>query len=293
MWQPYHLPETEDETTATVVPEPAPPRKPRRLFEGARTLSRIVLPLLLNLVVIGAFFYFYDTLPTHRTEATQREIHAAVEELKAQEAIPDSVRVYNAIRPSLVQIKARFTEGISAGELSYGTGVIINKKGQILTSLHIVKDAGEIAVIFADGTRSHAVRSEVDAAHDLATLHVEQLPAQIVPAVIGKSNSIHVGDQAIVVGNPIGLTDSLTTGVISALDRQYEPPDGSPTMSGLIQFDAAINPGNSGGPLLNRAGEVIGIVAARAFTIGEIPVNGIGFAVPIETAKPLTGTWPF
>jgi S1-C subfamily serine protease len=92
-----------------------------------------------------------------------------------------------------------------------------------------------------------------------------------------------------VVGNPVGLTASLTTGVISGLDREFQSPNGGPNMTDLIQFDAPINPGNSGGPLLNRDGEVVGIVAARPNVLGEISLRGIDFAVPIDIARPLLG----
>jgi S1-C subfamily serine protease len=187
-------------------------------------------------------------------------------------------KVYRTIRPSLVLVQAL----LANGERSLGSGVIVNKRGQIMTSDHVVDGALGIEVTFADGTRTNAVIAESTPERDTAVLQPEQAPSVIVPAVLG--GGVRVGDDTYSVGNPLGLTDTMTAGVVSGLDRSIEREDGSGDLSGLIQFDAAVNPGSSGGPLLNRRGQVVGIVTALANPSGQRFFVGIGFAVPITNA---------
>ena len=143
----------------------------------------------------------------------------------------------------------------------------------------MVEGATSIEVTFADGTTSAAqvVASTPD--RDTAVLRPDQPPSVVVPAVLG--GGVKVGDDTFSVGNPLGLADSMTAGVVSGLDRSIEREDGGGELSGLIQFDAAVNPGSSGGPLLNRQGQVVGIVTALANPSGQRFFVGIGFAVPI------------
>jgi len=197
-----------------------------------------------------------------------------------QAAPPTSAVVYQRILPSLVTIETKGpdTKGDSEG---LGTGVIVNAAGSILTAFHVVDGATRIRVSFVDGTRSRARVVSSDPEHDIAVVLAERPPEVIVPAVLG--GGARVGDEAYAVGNPLGYIDSLTSGVISGLERSSETNDGK-TLRGLIQFDAAVNPGNSGGPLLNRGGQVIGIVTALANPSRTGYFIGISFAVPIGTA---------
>ena len=119
---------------------------------------------------------------------------------------------------------------------------------------------------------------------DIAVLQASQLPAQLVPATIGNLNAMKVGDEAYAVGNPFGLFNSMTAGIISGFNRSFTLPGSNQQIAGLIQIDAAVNPGNSGGPLLNRAGQVIGIVEGLANPTGQDVFIGISFAVPINVA---------
>ena len=167
---------------------------------------------------------------------------------------------------------------------SLGSGVIINSNGEIMTALHVVANASVIQVTFADGTQSSAVISTSDPATDIAVLTPATLPAQVVPAVLGNPRDVQVGTDAYVVGNPFGLTGSITAGVVSGLNRSFQEPNGGPLLKQLIQVDAAVNPGNSGGPLVNRAGEVIGIVTALINPTKQDVFIGIGLAVPIDVA---------
>ena len=197
--------------------------------------------------------------------------------------------VYAKVAPSVVQIKALRSDGTLA---SSGSGVIIDDAGDILTSLHVVQNAGTLTVVFADGSESAAVIISEVAASDIAALRPANTPAQLTPATLGNPSSLHIGDDAIVVGNPFNLTRSLSTGVISGLDRSVQVPNQNRSLSGLIQFDAAVNPGSSGGPLVNRDGEVVGIVTGLVNPTGQPAFSGVGFAVTIDTAAGALGVPP-
>ncbi len=203
-----------------------------------------------------------------------------------------SAMVYQVIRPSLIliQVKGQDTGGQTHDGL--GSGVVVDDQGDILTALHVVKDASEIQVTFADGTQSSAAIVTQTPENDIAVLRAASPPAQIVPAVLGNPNAMNVGDEAYAVGNPFGLYGSMTAGVISGFDRSFTPPNGGQRIKGLIQIDAAVNPGNSGGPLLNRAGQVIGIVTGLVNPTDQDVFIGIGFAVPINVAGGAVGSPP-
>src|SRR5262249_25887841 len=145
---------------------------------------------------------------------------------------------------------------------------------------------------FADGTESMAVVVSSQPENDIAVLQPSQPPAQIVPATLGNAGALHVGDPAYVVGNPLGLYSSMSAGGVSGLERSFIPPGTDQEIKGLIQFDAAVNPGNSGGPLLNRAGQVVGIVTALINPTKQDVFIGIGLAVPISAAASGAGLPP-
>ena len=249
---------------------------------GSRT--RIVLAAaLVAAVVVGVIVLATDDSPKPLDAAEVGTIASDVtaKAIKDQQAAPaTSAVVYQRILPSLVMVEAR-GPATKKDESTLGTGVIINSHGSILTAFHVVKGATRIRVSFVDGTRSRAKVSATDPRNDIAVLSAERSPEVIVPAVFG--GRPQVGDEAFAVGHPFGYVDSLTAGVISGLDRTVEANDGK-TLHGLIQFDAAVNPGNSGGPLLNRGGQVIGIVTALANPSRSGYFIGISFAVPIGTA---------
>jgi S1-C subfamily serine protease len=209
------------------------------------------------------------------------DIGAAVATAVAEvaDAPPRSTEVYRAILPSLVFIRTQGNED-RAGGSGVGSGVIVSDDGAILTAHHVVDGARTITVIFADGTEVAAVLAEAFP-NDLAVLRANGAPEIIVPAILGGAGP-RVGDEAFAVGNPLGLAASLSAGVISGLNRTSTVQPGNRELAGLIQFDAAVNPGSSGGPLLNRNGQVIGIVTALANPNNERSFTGIGFAVPLS-----------
>jgi len=173
-----------------------------------------------------------------------------------------------------------------------GRREIILPRRYILTANHVVADASDIEVIFVDGSKSAAEIVAAEPDNDIALLKPDKLPELIVPATLGNLNAMRIGDQAFAIGNPLGLVSSMSAGVISGFDRSIPVDDGNQRLDGLIQFDTAVNPGNSGGPLLNRQGEVIGIVTALADPSRRGFFVGIGFAVPIGVALAAGGGGP-
>jgi S1-C subfamily serine protease len=179
--------------------------------------------------------------------------------------------IYHRLAPSVVLVR-------TAHDL--GTGVILADDGTILTANHVIAGGTPITVTFADGTTATAIAAAVDPKRDIATLTPAKLPQVVVPATVG--GDAGVGAPVVAIGNPLGLTDSVSAGVVSGLDRTADTSNGR--FSGLIQFDASVNPGSSGGPLLDAHGLVIGIVVSIAAPAGEDAFAGIGFAVPIGAA---------
>ncbi|GIE02770.1 hypothetical protein Adu01nite_41200 [Paractinoplanes durhamensis] len=193
---------------------------------------------------------------------------------------------YQTVLPSVVRITSTGKTGTAAGaksmaESSTGTGVIANADGTILTAAHVIDGAVAIKITYADGTTSAAQVASADDAQDIATLTPAKLPETLVPATLG--GGLQVGDDVVAIGNPLGLTASTTSGVVSGLDRTMTREKGA-DIAGLIQFDAAVNPGSSGGPLINDRGQVAGIVVALANPTDAGTFIGIGFAVPIGAA---------
>jgi S1-C subfamily serine protease len=192
-----------------------------------------------------------------------------------------SADVDRAVQRGIEQEQQRERTVPPDGTVAYQTiGVVVNARGTVLTAFHVVDGAAQIQVEFADGTRTAAHVTTGRPEQDVAVLDVDQLPEIVVPAVM--AGPPPVGDDVFAVGNPLGLRHSLTAGVVSATDRTIGTSRGP--LQGLIQFDAAVNPGNSGGPLLNRAGQVVGIVTGLANPARQSFFVGIGFAVPIGTA---------
>jgi S1-C subfamily serine protease len=244
------------------------------------------------LVALVALLLFNAANPPPRP-LTQRDINAAVARAMASATPAPSYesQAYEIIRPSLVQVIARGSTTDPKVPASLGTGVVIDQGGTILTSLHIVKNAAAVHVVFADGTESDARITGTQPENDLAVLRPSITPDDIVPATFG--GGLQVGDEVVAVGNPFGVSNSLTAGVVSGLGRAYTSPTTGEKLTNLIQFDAAVNPGNSGGPLLDRNGEVVGIVTGLMNPTGQDVFIGIGLAVPIETAAAGLGTSPY
>jgi S1-C subfamily serine protease len=264
----------------------------RRLRERARK----IVPFLSGVLAALLALFLYNSFFPGIRPLTQTEVDAAISNALAS-ATPRaafSTMVYQIIQPSLVWIEAEDVAGENGHtDTNLGTGVIIDRFGNILTSLHVVENAPLIKLTFADGTQSRAVMVDAQPEKDIAVLQAEMLPQTFLPATLGNAGAMRVGDEAYVVGNPFGLYSSMSAGVISGFNRTFEPPGTGRVIEGLIQVDAAVNPGNSGGPLLNRYGHVVGIVTGIINPTEDSFFVGIGFAVPIDVAAGGGGSPPY
>lgn len=200
--------------------------------------------------------------------------------------------VFNAVQGAIVRIRtaADALEYDEYLQRSTGSGVVMVNRGTIVTSLHVVAGAGRIRVVFADGLESDAKIVSRHPESDLAVLQADTVPDDLAAATMRPKADLRPGDAVVAVGFPFGIGPSVTAGVVSGLKRRFSTAQGE--LANLIQFDAAVNPGSSGGPLLNAAGEVVGIVTAM-LDPGGGGFAGIGFAVPIETARSAAGPAPF
>jgi S1-C subfamily serine protease len=277
------------EVSGDVEPEtgaaPQPPSEPSRRWRR----RAVVILGVVGAIAVGALVW--ATVQNSSKPAVSKadvgkiadnKVGTAVNSLKNEPS--PGVGIYSTVRPEVVVIESA---GIGhSHDAALGSGVIINTQGQILTALHVVQDSGGITLTYADGSQSGATIQSSDPDHDIAVLNADKPPSVIVPAVLG--GGVRVGDETFALGHPLGLVDSLTSGVISGLDRSFPLPNGH-TINGLIQFDAAVSPGNSGGPLLNTKGQVVGIVTGLANPSGNEDFVGIGFAVPITAAGRAAG----
>jgi len=176
-----------------------------------------------------------------------------------------------------------------------GTGVVIDDKGDIMTNLHVIRTTDRWVVTFWDGSKSDAQVVNVQPENDLAVIRAKRAPDDLKPATLASTAGLNPGDTVVAVGFPFGLGPSVSAGVVSGLKRAFVDPDRKDRgarLSNLIQFDAAVNPGNSGGPLINRDGEVVGIVTAIFNPTGQKVFAGMAFAVPIENAAKAAGDNP-
>ena len=267
----------------------------RSRFGRLRERVRRMFPFFSGVLAALLALFLYNFLFPGTRPLTQNEVNAAISSAMAS-ATPRpaySVAVFQIIQPSLVWIESEASAVNGESQTSLGTGVIIDRTGNILTALHVVDKTDSIRLTYADGTQSRAIVAQAQPEKDIAVLQAETLPQVYLPATIGNASALQVGDEAYVVGNPFGLYGSMSAGVISGFDRTFRPPGASQSIDGLIQVDAAVNPGNSGGPLLNRYGHVVGIITGIVNPTEESFFIGIGFAVPIDAAAGGAGLPPY
>lgn len=231
---------------------------------------------------------------------SQDDIDQAVWRTLTKKPLPSpAIRAYQAVRASIVRVTAIGDAVEPAGESSRlvhgatGTGVVIVDRGIILTCLHVVSGARRVRVLFENGLEAEARIVSRHPENDLAVLQALQIPDDLKAATLGPAKDLIEGEDVVAVGFPFGIGPSVSSGVISGLRREYASPDGERRLSNLIQFDAAANPGSSGGPLVNAAGEVVGVVTAILSPGDKTGFSGIAFAVPIETAAGAAGLPPF
>jgi putative serine protease PepD len=184
--------------------------------------------------------------------------------------------VVAAFSPSVVSINVAMRGGSGTG-----SGVIIDPDGTILTNAHVVAQASRIQVLLSDGRTVDARLIGADTEADVALIQVQNA-GTLTAASLATDTTVRVGDTVLAFGSPLGLDGSVTAGIVSSVDREVEGRSSS--LSGMIQTDAAINPGNSGGPLVNTAGQVVGMNTAIATTSEDGGSIGVGFAIPIDKA---------
>ena len=195
---------------------------------------------------------------------------------------PLEPEIFATVRPSVVTI-LRDTSPQPNPNRGVGSGVVVDENGSILTAFHVVAGSDIVSVRFFDGTTTTGTVTQRQPDRDLAVVQVRNLPQGAEPATL--SGGARQGDRVLAIGSPFGLEGSLSTGVISALNRSFTVEETGQVLQNMIQFDAAANPGNSGGPLVDMNGRVIGIVTGIINPTSNRVFIGIGFAVPIESAS--------
>ena len=293
-------------TSPTRTPEPDRPPLVEPADAGSAVAVRPHLGAWLKgllLVIVSGLVGAWAML-TWRPDApplTQADIDAAVLHTWQTQSLPSrSARAAAVIAPSVVMVRgfsmtdkgkgAQSAE--SEAENGVGTGVVVKEDGTIMTNFHVISGSTRLEVTFMDGTQSSAVVVGVRPENDLAIIKPAKIPDDLSPAVLAGSGDLQPGDEVVAVGFPFGIGPSVSAGVVSGLGREFRASKDH-LMQGLIQFDAAANPGNSGGPLVNMAGEVVGIVTAILNPTRARTFIGIGFATTIEAAGVAVGIPPF
>jgi S1-C subfamily serine protease len=253
---------------------------------------KLIRPLILAMAIAGAFFYFTTWRSNSKEEFHPSTWFSRPSQVEITEAAPNdsldgeeqnNISVYKRNIPSIVNVTSRavtfdFFYGLVPQE-GQGSGFIIDKDGHILTNYHVIADARQVEVTLHNRKKYRATVVGTDPAHDLAVIQIKA--PDLVPAVLGDSRNLQVGQKVYAIGNPFGLAGTMTRGIVSSI-RPVREPNGA-TIDEAIQTDASINPGNSGGPLINWHGEVIGINTMILSSVSQSA--GIGFAIPINTAK--------
>ena len=299
----------------------------RRVCQGHERTVLIAASVLIAVALVG----LWALLNPPPRALTQNDIDGAVQYTlsNSPRAPADSARAAAIIAPSVVEVKgflspehaaaaaARAAQAAKAATRDHksaerepnkpleagagdqdqpdaiGSGVVVDEGGSILTSLHVISGTDRWVVVFADGSESEADFVGSQPENDLAVVKAKHVPDELKPAVLASTAGLRPGDQVVATGFPFGMGPSVTAGVVSGLKREFVDAEHDHLkLTNLIQFDAAVNPGNSGGPLVNRDGEVVGIVAAIVNPSGAGVFAGIGFAVPIENAARALGENP-
>jgi len=251
-----------------------PPREqPRQGRGGLRTGAIIGLILLLIVVfVVGGFagWVYAGTKSSSSSSTTNATTLDALRESVAAK-----------VRPSIVEVYVTLTNGAALG-----SGVIVNSQGYIVTNNHVVSGATTIQVILSNGTKEAAQLAGADAAYDLAVLKIAVPQGGLTVATLGDSTQLKVGQEVLVIGNPLGITQTVTNGIVSVLKRTVSEGQVGPTIQNAIQTDPPINPGNSGGALVDLQRNVVGIPTLTAIDPEfNTPANGVGFAIPANRVK--------
>jgi len=263
-----------------------PPVNPRRSGSRVRTGAIIALTLVLALVFgVGLFAGWQFGRGSSSTVAGNTSTGTLQTGAAPAVTVPpltgnniEAVReaVIAKVRPSVVEVEVR-----AQGGSGIGSGVIIDRRGYIVTNNHVVNNAQSIEVVLYNGTRLQAQLAGTDPADDLAVLKITPPSSGLTVATLGDSSKLKVGQDVMAIGNPLGITQTVTNGIVSALGRSVNEGQGGATIPNAIQTDAPINPGNSGGALVDLQGNLVGIPTLTAIDPEfNTPANGVGFAIP-------------
>jgi S1-C subfamily serine protease len=271
--QPWGMPEP-GAPFPSPVPPPLPPVSPKRrgtVRTGALVALTLLLAVIFGVGLFAGWQFSKASTSTAQTTSTST-VQATSTVATAQEVAIAKVKA------AVVEV-AVTTQNASA----IGSGVIIDQRGYIVTNNHVVAGAQSIEVVLADGTRLPAQLVGTDPAADLAVLKITT-QQKLTVASLGDSSKLQVGEDVLAIGNPLGITESVSHGIISALGRTVSEGQGGGTIRNAVQTDAAINPGNSGGALIDLQGNLIGIPTLGVIdTEYNTPANGVGFAIPSNT----------
>ena len=275
-----HAPTMQDTTPLPVIP-PAPqqhlPPQKRQGRGGAILLFSLALAIIFAVgLFAGLEFASSNTSSsvttsktTVTTPATSSSTSSSVSTIEAQQEAAIA-----KIEPAVVELVVTTSQGEQIG-----SGVIIDSKGDIVTNYHIVNGENSITVVLYNGNKEQAQLVGTSTSNDLAVVHIQPF-ANMTVAQIGNSSALVVGQEVLAIGNPLGITETATKGIVSALNRSVTESTGT-TISNAIQTDAAVNPGNSGGALINLQGQLIGIPTLTAVnTESNTAANGVSFAIP-------------
>lgn len=283
------------EHTAMIPPQPAPPTRPEHSGRGRFAVSVVAASLFVGGAagVTGAAAWDqWGNTGSTSTLSTSRGTTSQVVDTPAQPAADGSVQQVAAkVLPSVVKIDVRGPQAAGSG-----SGIILSSDGRILTNEHVAAlggDGGDITVSFNDGSSATATVLGTDPLTDTAVIQAQDVKG-LTPATIGKSSDLAVGQAVVAIGSPFGLESTVTSGIVSALNRPVDigsDSEGNTTAYPAVQTDAAINPGNSGGPLVDLNGHVVGINSSirttGSSTGGESGSIGLGFAIPIDAVLPI------
>jgi putative serine protease PepD len=268
------------------LPPADPPQKPRR--RAGRTAAIVLLTLVIAAIFGVGLFAGWQFANNHSSTSTASSVVTTSSTSQAQSngssSSANTIETQQEaaiakIEPAVVELAVTTSRG-----QQIGSGVIIDSNGDIVTNNHVVSGEQTIRVVLSNGKTVQGQLVGTDAAHDLAVVHITPF-AHMVVAQIGDSSKLTVGQEVLAIGNPLGITETATKGIVSALNRSVSESNGV-TISNAIQTDAPINPGNSGGALINLQGQLVGIPTLGAVnTESNTPANGLGFAIPSSVVQ--------
>jgi S1-C subfamily serine protease len=270
------------------APVPPPPAAPSFPHRPARSMATAMLAAGLVIGSIGGGV-IGATIASHRTPVSTAGANSnatIAAGVAAPAPLPGSfAAIYQQTKDGVVTITTQVSgNGFRSFSQAEGSGIEVDKQGDILTNAHVVDGASSVQVTFSNGQTTSGTVKGVDQSSDLAVVQVSVSPDQLHPLAVGNSDTLQVGDTALAIGSPFGLQGTFTAGIISGLGRTSSAPNGR-ALTGMIQTDAPINPGNSGGALLDGQGQLIGINDSIDSPIeGNV---GVGFAIPINRAESL------